>query len=61
MQRSSGSTAGRMLEPVVVKPETISNIASMKEGISPVSMNGTQPNALIKIQPSAVQTKPSLA
>ena len=28
MQRSSGSTAGRMLEPVVVKPEIISNTAS---------------------------------
>ena len=28
MQRLSASTSGRMLEPVVVKPEIISNTAS---------------------------------
>ena len=61
VQWLSSSTLSTTLAPVVVKPETISNIASTKDGISPVSMNGTQPNALIKIQPSAVQTKPSLA
>ena len=55
------STSGMMLAPVVVKPETVSNSASMKRGISPVSTKGMQPNALITIQPSAVATNASRA
>ena len=55
------STARRMLAPVVVKPDIVSNTASTKDGISPVSINGRQPNILITIQPIAVQIKPSLA
>ena len=57
----SASTSERMLAPVVVKPETVSNSASTKLGISPVIRKGRQPNRLMTIQPSAVVTKPSFA
>ena len=61
VQWLSASTLTTTLAPVVVKPETISNSASMNDGISSVSINGRQPNTLIRIQPNAVQTKPSFA
>ena len=39
-----------MLDPVVVKPLTISKNASIKEGISFVNTNGNAPKTDIKIQ-----------
>src|SRR5699024_3197340 len=53
------STSDRMEEPVVVKPETISNRASTKEGISPVSTKGTAPNRLRTTQARAAAANPS--
>ena len=50
-----------MLEPVVVKPETISKKASATFGISPERRNGKHPNALIASQLSATESKPSFA
>ena len=49
-----------MLAPVVEKPEAVSNIASVKEGISPVRMNGMHPPILNTTQERAVATQPSL-
>ena len=53
------STPGRMLAPVVVKPETVSNIASTGFGMQPVRTNGTAPMILMVIQLRAVAAKPS--
>ena len=36
MQWESFSTSDRILAPVVVKPDTVSNMASVKLGISPL-------------------------
>ena len=55
----SASTSLRMLAPVVVKPETTSNMASVNRGISPVNTKGRQPTALMMIQHRAVLTQPS--
>ena len=54
------STLLRMLAPVVVKPDAVSNIASVKEGISFVIMKGMHPQILNTSQDSAVATQPSL-
>ena len=59
MQYESASTSVRMLAPVVVNPDTVSNSASVNEGISPLSVNGRQPMTLITSQLSAVVTHPS--
>ena len=61
LQCLSSSTFGRMLEPVVVKPETISNTASRYDGISPQSVNGSAPASDSTIHPSATATRPSRA
>ena len=50
-----------MLAPVVEKPETVSNNASIYEGIAPESQKGNAPNKLITIQLKATITNPSLA
>ena len=55
------STFGTTLEPVVVKPDTISNSASIKRGISPLSQNGIHPKRLSTIQPIDTSTNPSFA
>ena len=55
----STSTFSRMLAPVVVKPDTVSNSASVRDGISFDNQNGRAPKKLIKIQLSAVVTQPS--
>ena len=55
------STSGRILAPVVVNPEIISNMASTKDGISPEITNGRHPIILITIQPRATVIYPSLA
>ena len=49
------------LEPVVVKPETISNKASTKFGNTPVITNGIAPTRLMTIHVIEQITKPSLA
>ena len=53
------STLVRMLAPVVEKPEAVSKTASVKEGISPVRINGMHPAILNTTQESAVATQPS--
>ena len=50
-----------MEAPVVVKPETISNRASMNLGISREMTKGRQPVRLRMIQLRATQTMPSVA
>ena len=55
------STFGRMLEPVVVKPETISKTASRYDGISPQSVNGSAPANDSTTHPSATHRSPSRA
>ena len=55
----SPSTAGRMLAPVVVKPETVSNRASTGFGMQPVSTKGTAPITEMNTQHSEVAAKPS--
>ena len=50
----------RIDAPVVVKPEIVSNNASVYDGISPVSTNGTAPAIPITIQLKAVDIQPSL-
>ena len=61
MPRDRLSTSGRILEPVVVKPDTISNSASINDGIPPEIQNGRQPRIDITIQVSPVSTRPSRA
>ena len=53
------STFVRMLAPVVEKPDAVSNMASVNEGISFVSINGMHPPMLNTTQESAVATHPS--
>ena len=55
----SASTSLSTLAPVVVNPETVSNNASVNEGISPVRIKGRQPVRLIKSQLREVATQPS--
>ena len=57
--RDNASTFSKMLAPVVVKPEIVSNRALVNEGISPLNQNGRQPNTLRKIQLSEVAMQPS--
>jgi hypothetical protein len=55
------STSASMVAPVVVKPETTSNTASIIEGISPESTKGNAPNKDIRVQERETITKPSRA
>ena len=55
------STARRMLAPVVVKPDIVSNTASRYDGIAPEAVKGTAPMSEMRIQLSATITKPSRA
>ena len=57
----SASTSVKIVEPVVVKPETVSKNASINDGISPEITNGSAPNALISTQTSATMARPSRA
>ena len=50
-----------MLEPVVVKPEIISNTASRYDGICPESVNGSAPARDSAIQLNETVIRPSLA
>ena len=54
-------TVANMLEPVVVKPETVSKIASTTFGIAPVRTNGTAPKMEIIIQQREQIINPSFA
>ena len=53
------STSARMLAPVVVKPDTVSNRASTGWLMDPVSRKGTAPMTLSATHPRAVVTNPS--
>ena len=55
------STFVRMLAPVVVKPDAVSNSASQKCGIVPDSRNGSAPNTDSSIHDSPTTTRPSFA
>ena len=57
----SASTSVRIVEPVVVKPETVSKKASTKDGISPEMTNGIAPKTDISTQTSATMARPSRA
>ena len=59
MPLGRSSTPGRMLAPVVVKPDTVSNRASTGLGMQPVSTKGTAPTTEMTIQLRAVAAKPS--
>ena len=48
-----------MLAPVVVKPDTVSNMASTGLGMQPVSTKGMAPMILMTTQLRAVVAKPS--
>ena len=61
MDFGNDSTAAKMLDPVVVKPETDSKSASIKELVAPVKRKGSAPKRLKTIQLSATITKPSRA
>ena len=61
IQRGRCSISVRMVAPVVVKPDTISNAASIKDGIAPESHSGRQPATDRTIHESAVDAKPSLS
>ena len=57
----SASTSVRMLEPVVVNPETVSKKQSTREGISLLKKNGSPPKKerMIQVRPTAIM--PSFA
>ena len=59
MPLGRSSTPGRMLAPVVVKPDTVSNRASTGFGMQPVTTNGTAPTMEMTSQLSEVAAKPS--
>ena len=59
--RRKGSTAVNMVEPVVVKPETVSKKASIKLGMSPESTKGSAPKRDIKIHARDTTARPSRA
>ena len=50
-----------MLDPVVVKPDTVSKNASIKPGISFVMTKGSAPTSDMMSQPRATAIKPSFA
>ena len=52
----SASTSPRMVAPVVVKPETVSKSASMKNGISRLRTNGSAPMTARMSQHNATVT-----
>ena len=55
----SDSTSGKILAPVVVKPETVSNRASITLVMLPLKRKGRDPMILRTIQLRATVTKPS--
>ena len=61
IQWERASTSERILAPVVVNPDTVSNIASIGLGILPDITNGNAPAILKTIQLRATVTAPSFA
>ena len=59
--RLKGSTAVKIVDPVVVKPETVSKKASIKLGISPEITKGIAPNRDMAIHARDTTAKPSRA
>ena len=60
-QFDKASTSERIVAPVVVYPDIVSNKASNRLGISPLIKNGSAPEILSTIHPNATLTNPSLA
>jgi hypothetical protein len=60
MPLGSDSTSFKMLAPVVVKPETVSNTLSTKDGITLLSIKGSAPNIDISIHDKAATHKPPM-
>ena len=61
IQRGRASTSERILAPVVVKPEAVSNTASIMEGMHPEIRKGSAPKILSTNQARATVINPSLA
>ena len=59
MHRGTISTSVMTLEPVVVNPDTVSNMASTGLGRTPLKMKGRDPIRLMMIQLKAAVTQPS--
>ena len=59
IQRGTLSRFVITLEPVVVKPDTVSNMASTGFGRTPLKMKGRDPIRLMMIQLKAAVTQPS--
>ena len=55
------SISASIVAPVVVNPETTSNIASISDGISPENTKGSAPKNESKIHESDTIKKPSRA
>jgi len=56
----SVSIEERIVAPVVVKPETLSKKASVKDGIVPEIIKGTAPKRLAKVHAHATTANPLL-
>ena len=61
MHLGSPSISLKIVEPVVVKPDTTSKNASSNRGMQPESRKGSAPNTDHRIQASATIRNPSLA
>ena len=55
------STSDKIVAPVVVYPDIVSNNALKTLGISPLIINGSAPDILNTIQPRATAINPSFA
>jgi hypothetical protein len=55
------STSVKIEAPVVVKPETVSKKASVKDGIAPENKKGSEPKKEKSSQPKVTMANPSLA
>ena len=59
IQRGRASTSLKMLAPVVVNPETVSNRASTGFVMDPLNRKGREPITLSTIQLRETETNPS--
>ena len=55
----NASTSVRILEPVVVKPEALSKMASINDGIASEKMNGKAPKKTVRSQDKPVMARAS--
>ncbi len=59
MLRGRSSITGKIVAPVVVKPETDSNTAPAIVGATPVTTNGTAPASTTAVHPNPTMATPS--